>query len=321
MFRIRSITLAAASLSLLLLTAPDSTMAQGEPFAYEFLRVDQSARSAAMAGASMTVPGDPNGIFYNPALLNTIDTVTPVAISGFKHVLDINSGSLAAATKIDGFGSIGGAVSFNSYGSFTRTDRNGNAVGEFGSSDLVLTLGWAESLGEGFSAGLGGEVIFSSIESYSSAGLALNGGIYWADTTARVQAGLALLHLGTQISSFGDRNEPLPLDLKLGVSHQLRGLPLLLALNFSQLLDEHDTFLDHLSSFSIGGEFTLADPLRLRLGYDNRIRQDVSFGGSKGIAGLAAGIGVLIDSYRFDYAFSSLGGLGSQHRVTLNADL
>ncbi len=269
----------------------------------------------------MTVPGDPNGIFYNPALLNTIDSVSPVSISGFKHVLDINSGALSGATRIDRFGAVGGAISFNSYGSFTRTDRNGNAVGEFGSSDIVLTLGWADALGDGFSAGLGGEVIFSSIESYSSTALALNGGLYWADTAARIQAGLSLLHLGTQVSSFGDQNEALPLDLKFGLSHQLRGLPLLLALNFSQLLDDNDAFLDHFSSFSIGGEFTLADPLRLRLGYDNRIRQDVSFGGSKGLAGLAAGVGILIDQYRFDYAFSSLGGLGSQHRVTLNADL
>ena len=305
---------------LLCLMAGDLS-AQREPLVYEFLRVDQSARAAAMAGAFVTVPEDANGIRYNPALLSTIGEKSHVSVSGFKHVLDINSGSLAGATRLDGVGSIGGAISFNSYGSFTRTDRNGNAVGEFGSSDIVLTLGWADSLGEGFSAGVGGEVVFSTIESYSSTALALNGGVYWADTTANVQAGLAILHLGTQVSSFGDQTEDLPLDLTFGVSHQLRGLPLLLAVNFSQLLDETDTFLDHFSSFSIGGEFRFGDPVRFRLGYDNRIRQDVSFGGSKGLSGLSTGIGILFDQYRFDYGFSSLGGLGAQHRVTLNADL
>ena len=204
---------------------------------------------------------------------------------------------------------------------FERTDRNGNQIGEFGSQDLNVTLGWASDLGEGFSAGLGGKIVFSSIDNYSSTALALDGGLFFEDTSSNVQAGLALLHLGGQVSSFGEVTEDLPLDLKLGVSHQLRGLPLLVALNFSRLLDESDDFLKHFSSFSIGGEFTLSDPLRLRLGYNNRIRQDVSFGGSKGLGGLSVGFGAIIEQYRFDYAFNSLAGIGSQHRVTLNASL
>jgi hypothetical protein len=285
------------------------------------LRSDQSARAAAMAGAFVTIGSDPNGIFYNPALLATIDSVSHVSISGFKHVLDINSGSLAAASRLDGFGGVGAAVTFMSYGSFNRTDRNGNMDGTFSSQDIVLALGWGNDLGEGFSAGIGGEVIFSSIETYSSTALALNGGLYFEDTASRVQAGLALMHLGAQVSGFGEQSESLPLDLKLGVSHNLRGLPLLLAVNFSQLLDEKDALLDRFSSFSIGGEFTLSDPLRLRVGYDNRVRQDVSFGGSKGLAGLSAGFGVLVDVYRFDYGFTSLAGIGSQHRITLATEL
>jgi len=317
----------ATLLSLVLLTSGLSALltqtaaAQRAPYVYEMLRSDQSARAAAMAGAFVTVGADPNGFLYNPALLSTIDSVSPVSISGLKHVLDINSGSLAAATRVDGFGGVGAAVTFMSYGSFNRTDRNGNVDGTFSSQDLVLTLGWGNDLGEGFSAGLGGEVIFSSIESYSSTALALNGGLYFEDTASRIQAGLALLHLGTQVSGFGEQNESLPLDLKLGVSHQLRGLPLLLAVNFSQLLDDGETFLDRFSSFSVGGEFTLSDPLRLRIGYDNRVRQDVSFGGSKGLAGLSAGVGILVDAYRFDYGFTSLAGIGSQHRITLATEL
>lgn len=313
--------LLSALLPVLALLSFESMAAQRTPHIHEMLRSDHSARAAAMAGAFVSVPGDPNGIFYNPALLATIDSVSPVSISVFKHVLDINSGSLAAASQIEGVGGVGAALTYTSYGSFNRTDRNGNGDGTFSSQDIVLTLGWGSDLGEGFSAGVGGEVIFSSIESYSSSAVALNGGLYWADTGSRVQAGLSILHLGTQLSGYGEVDESLPLDLRFGVSHQLRGLPLLLAVDFSQLFDEGETALDRFSSFSIGGEFTLADPLRLRLGYDNRVRQDVSFGGSKGLAGLSAGLGLLVSDYRFDYGFTSLSGLGSQHRITLATEL
>lgn len=306
---------------LLVCCAVQNAVAQNKPFVYDFLRNDASARASAMAGAFMTVGDDPVGLFYNPALLSTLDTTAHVSFTGFKHVLDINSGTLVAGGRINGIGTVGGGITFNSYGSFERTDRTGNRLGEFGSQDIAVTLGWASDLGEGFSAGLGGKIIFSAIDDYSSAALALDGGLYFEDTTHDIQAGLALLHLGGQVSTFGEESEELPLDLKFGVSHQLRGLPLLVALNFSRLLDETDDFLSHFSSFSVGGEFRLSNPLRLRLGYNNRIRQDVSFGGSKGLGGLSVGFGVLIDQYRFDYAFNSLAGIGGLHRITLNASL
>ncbi|MCE2503705.1 MAG: PorV/PorQ family protein [Chlorobi bacterium] len=305
----------------LFVTIAQSLLSQSQPFVYDFLRNDYSARSSAMAGAFVTVAGDPNGLNYNPALLNTIDSTTPISFTAFKHLLDINSGSLAGASRFDGIGVLGASISFNTYGSFQRTDRNGNASGEFGSQDLIINVGWGNELGEGFSAGVGGQAIFSSIDEYSSFALALDAGLYFQDTVNNIQAGASLLHLGSQLSSFGEENEELPLDLKIGVSHELRGLPLLLALNFSRMLDESDNFLGHFSSFAIGGEFTISDPLRLRFGYNNRVRQDVTFGGSKGLGGLSAGVGILVDQYRFDYAFNSLAGLGGMHRITLNASL
>lgn len=319
-FRIAMKSLSIIS-ALVFLAVVSDGLGQSRPFVYDFLRNDASARFSAMAGAAVTVSEDANGIFYNPALLSTIDSTTPVSITVFKHLLDINSGSLAGARRFEGIGTIGAGIQFNTYGSFERTDRNGNELGEFGSQDIVFTVGWGNALGEGFSAGVNGKIIYSAIDEYSSAALALDGGLYFADTSANIQAGVALLHLGSQVSSFGEVNEELPLDLKLGVSHRLRGLPLLLALNFSRLLDESDDFLSRFSSFSVGGEFTISDPLRLRLGYNNRIRQDVTFDGSKGLGGLSAGIGILIDQYRFDYAFNSLAGLGGTHRITLNASL
>ena len=307
--------------ALLFATLVQTTLSQSKPFVYDFLRNDYSARSSAMAGAFVTVAKDPNGLYYNPALLNTIGSTSPISFTAFKHLLDINSGSLTGASRFDGVGVLGAGISFNSYGSFERTDRNGNTIGEFGSQDLIFNLGWGNELGEGFSAGIGGKAIFSSIDEHSSFALALDAGLYFEDTTSNIQAGASLLHLGSQLSSFGEETEELPIDLKVGVSHQLRGLPLLLAVNFNRLLDESDDFLGHFSSFAIGGEFTISDPLRLRLGYNNRVRQDVTFGGSKGFGGLSAGLGILVDQYRFDYAFNSLAGLGATHRITLNAEL
>nr|ALS90652.1 outer membrane protein transport protein (OMPP1/FadL/TodX) [uncultured bacterium] len=304
-------------LSILMLGSAQTMKAQ-KAYVYDVLRNEASARSTAMGGAFVTVMNDPAGIFYNPALLVSIDTAQ-ASFTFFKHLLDINSGSATFATNIEDIGHVGAAVSYNDFGTFERRDKNGQEVGEFGSSDIVVLVGWGTTLGEGFSAGLNAKAIFSTIDTYGSSALALDGGLLYSDTASRLQAGLSLLNLGAQLSSFGDSSEPLPLDLKVGVSHQLRGLPLLIALNFTRLLDPTDDFLHRFSSFDIGGEFTISRPLRLRVGYNNRIRQDVPLGSSKGLSGLAAGIGIVVKSYRLDYAFSSFDRIGGQHRVTINA--
>ncbi len=301
----------------LFLLAAGSACAQ-QTNVYDFLHNDASARSAAMGGAFVTIVNDPNGLYYNPATLSTVDS-TQASFTYFKHLLDINSGTATVATTIEGIGHVGFGVSYTSYGSFTRTDKTGQEIGDFGANDIEAVIGWGTELGEGFSAGLNGKAIFSSIDNLSSAALALDGGLFYRDTSIRVQAGLSILNLGAQVSSFGVDNEKLPIDLRVGVSHQLRGLPLLIALNFNRLLDETDNFGDRFSSFSLGGEFTLSKPLRLRIGYNNRVRQDVAFGDSKGLSGFSGGAGIVVKGYRFDYGFNSYDKIGGVHHISVNA--
>ena len=305
------------ALSLVLLVMATTASAQ-KPRVYEFLRNDASARAAAMGGTFATITGDPTGLFYNPALLQTVDS-TQASFTGFKHLLDINSGFAVVGTEIEGIGKVGAGINYNNYGAFQRVDRMGRELGEFGSSDLALSVGWGTELGEGFSAGLAAKFIYSNIDTYSSSALALDGGLLFVDTARRVNAALSLLNLGSQLSTFNDLSEPLPLDLKLGISHTLRGLPLQIGVNFHRLLDSTDNFLARFEEFSVGGEFTVSRPIRLRFGYDHATRRDIAFGESKGLAGFSAGLGVVVKEYRFDYAFNSLARLGSLHHFSITA--
>src|SRR5437870_12236174 len=87
------------------------------PHVYDFLRSGASARAAAMGGTFLTVPNDPTGLYYNPALLKSIDT-TQAAFTFFKHLLDINSGTVTVATDVESIGKVGFGVSYVNYGSF-----------------------------------------------------------------------------------------------------------------------------------------------------------------------------------------------------------
>jgi hypothetical protein len=287
---------------------------------FDFLHNDASARSAAMGGATLTVIDDPTMLHYNPALINTIIS-QQVSFCFFKHLLDINSGTLFYGNNFEGIGKLGAGVNYTNYGSFKRIDKNGVIQGDFGANDLAFTIGYGTYLNDEISVGLSSKLIFSNIDNYSTSAIALDGGLFYQDTLRRLQVGVSILNLGTQLSKINDKSEDLPIDLRVGVSHQLKGLPLFVALNFTRLLDNNDEFFNRFSYFNIGGEFKISNPIRLRFGYNNKVRSDVSFGESKELAGFSGGFGLIIQEYRIDYGFNSFSRLGSLHRISINVKL
>jgi hypothetical protein len=285
---------------------------------YDFLRNDVSARAAGLAGSFFTVSDDPNAFFYNPASLPTI-TGPKGSIGFFKHIMDINSGHLSYAQEFEGVGHFGAGVVFTDYGSFTETDATGSRLGEFGATDVALTVGYGTMIEENLSVGASAKFVYSSLAGYSSTGAALDAGILLRFPEARAAIGASLRNLGAQLGTYGGVNEPLPLDLSIGGSITPKGLPLLLNVAFHRLTDDVDSFGERFSAFTVGGEFTLSSVLQLRLGYDNARRKDLKLGTSVGLAGFSAGIGITVDRYVLDYALSSLGEVGSLHRISIGA--
>jgi hypothetical protein len=287
---------------------------------YDFLRDDVSARAAAMAGSFVSMRNDVNSIFYNPAGLATVEQ--PQASFGyFKHLLDINSGY---ASFTQGFqdGNIGVGVDYINYGQFTQTDELANTLGTFNAGEMAVSLGYAHNLEDNFSYGAAAKFIYSSIAGYSSTAVAADLGLlYYIPGTNPVSLGVSILNMGTQLNPYINTREDLPLDVRIGATIKPQHLPLLLNINIHNLNQQEDTFADRFQSFSIGGEFTLSKPLRFRFGYDNQERQDWKIGTSAGMAGFSLGGGIVLETVQFDYAYTSLGKIGSFNRVTVGVNL
>jgi hypothetical protein len=288
----------------------------GSGTTYDFLRNDVGARAAALAGSFVSVTEDATVLFYNPAALSTLDSPQG-SLGFFKHLLDINSGYLSYSQSIPEVGAVGGGIIFTNYGSFDETDDIGNTLGTFSANDLALVAGFSSLLDENLFYGVNLKFIYSRIAGYSSTGLAGDVGILFRVPDSRVTLGASIRNIGAQLSSYLSTKEDLPLDVAIGASVVPRGLPLLLNLNFHKLNEEVDTFGDRFRAFSIGGEFTLSRVLQLRFGYDNERRKELKIGTSAGLAGFSGGLGITISEYTVDYALSSLGKVGSLHRISL----
>jgi hypothetical protein len=316
MKKVKSVT-AAFALSVILC----STAFSQQQTVYNFLKLDVDARSSAMAGNFVALPNDANAIFYNPAVLAT-GKGTKASVGFFKYLLDINSGNAAYTMKYKDLGYIGAGVRFVNYGSFDKYDENFNQTGTFSANDIALSLGYANQYKERFNYGANVKFIYSSIDEYSSLGAAVDLGFLYYVPETYFGAGISLLNLGTQLSSYYGTREDLPLDLRIGVSKKLDYLPLTFTLGLTNLTDSYDKFYDRFKNIIVGGELTVSDYVTFRIGYSNPQRQNLKTGSSIGIAGFSAGLGIkFMEKYHIDYAFNSMGKIGSTHRFNIGFDL
>lgn len=287
---------------------------------YEFLRLDMSARAAALGGSFISYYNDADIIFYNPAGLKLTEG-SPISFSFTKHLMDINMASLSYSREIQDVGRFGAAVQYINYGSFDKADEFGNRDGEFGAGEIALLLGYAGEIQENFYYGANAKVIYSSIADRSSSAVAMDLGLHYSIPSQQINIAFVILNLGTQISKYISTREDIPLNVAIGISKRLENLPVRLSLNFNKLNEKRDEFTQRFKAFTAGAEFYLSKVLSLRFGYDNEKRSELKVGTTAGIAGFNAGLGVNISEYRFDYGYSSLGTIGGLHRISLTTEL
>jgi hypothetical protein len=285
---------------------------------YNFLKLDIGARAAALGGSFITGTNDVNTIFYNPAALSTL-TEKQAAIGFFKYLLDINSGNIAFSQRFKDAGYFGAGIRYINYGSFEGYDEQSVNFGTFGANEIALSLGYSNMYENNFHYGVNLKLIYSNIDEYTSTALAADIGFLYTIKETNWDFGLSLLNAGFQLSEYVSTKEDLPLDLTVGFAKKLEHLPLRVYFEFADLTASVNNFSDRLKNLSVGGEFDFSENVKFRIGYNNAQRQNLETGSSLGIAGFSTGLGVkFAENYTLDYAFNSLGNIGTTNRLDLS---
>ncbi len=284
---------------------------------YDFLKLDPSPRSAALAGSFVANNDDPNVIFYNPAGLMLLEG-SPVSFSYLNHLADISYASLSGSHVIEGIGRFAAGIQYINYGDFTRRDDMGNDLGDFGAGDLALTIGYTNKLEENFYYGVNIKFIYTSIEDQSSTAFATDWGLQYNMPESGWSFGLSILNVGTQMSSYFDNKEDLPLDVRVGFIKDLAYTPFKIFFSFNRLNEDTDNFSERFKNVSVGSEIKISKVIKFRFGYDNDKRKDWKITNSSGLAGVSLGVGINVDKYKVDYSFTSMGAIGSLHRFGIS---
>lgn len=296
---------------------------------FRFLRLEPSARAAAMGGAFSSVYGDDvNALFYNPAALNE-DMHGGLALSYLNHLAGLNAGFLAYSRTVAGLGSFGLGVRYLNYGDIERADADGARTGDtFRAGDLALTLGGARALSDRLRYGVNAHFVTSGIDTYRSSAVALDAGLLFALPSQQLIASASIHHVGVTLNSFGETRDELPVDVRVSVSKRLRYVPLMLSITGYNLHDVGNVPVENASAVSqvlyhiaVGGEFELGSALRLRAGYNHRRHDELRTKARLDTAGLSLGGGLQIRDFQFDYAFNSWLQDGNLHQFTVRTTL
>ena len=285
--------------------------------AFSFLKIGVGARPLSLGGAFVSVANDASALYWNPAGISQLQS-QQLTLSYVNYLLDMHSGFLGYVRPRGNGVFMGAALNYFSYGEFQRTtveDPTGSELGTFGAQDLSLGISGAYMMSDELSLGATAKVIYSKLEDYSSDAYALDlGGLYLLPN-GRTRVGMVVQNLGFQRQGYAsDHKDGLAPILRAGASHQLIGLPLLVAMDAYKPMDHH-------FNVNFGGELHPAESLYLRLGWSS-LGLDQQVGTNRdNLAGFSGGIGVKWKQYYLDYAYSSLAELGAVHRATLNLDL
>lgn len=292
---------------------------------YQFLNLISSPRQAALGGKVITnVDYDVTQGIYNPATIN-VDMDKQLAFNYVNHLGDIRYGTAAYAYTVDRrTQTFHAGVTYVNYGNFDGYDEYGNSTGSFTGNEVALSFGYAFQIGfSDFYAGANIKLISSRLEQYSSFGGAIDLGLIYINSYLDFNAAIVIRNIGTQFSTYAGLNEPLPLEIDLGLSQRLQNVPIRWHLTFENLqqwpistsnparattdLNGNQTqekvgFLSELIRHTIIGlELFPRRGFNLRIGYSFRRAEELRIEELRNFSGLSFGIGLKFNTLRFSY--------------------
>lgn len=270
----------------------------------DFLRIDPSAKTAAMSGAYAGCASDINSIYYNPAGLINIKDKT-LTLSHFANFSDTNFENLGGAMPF-GPGVAGVSLLVDYTFDFPHYNEWGQVIGNVDAYDAVLGISYAYPVSSLLSAGMTIKGFYSSLAGYDKSGFAFDAGLLVKlGSSPDTFGGVMIQNVGTQ-DAYIEVADPLPMNLKVGLSTSFKPSDfavVLLCVDVNRLLTK-----DEMPTLDIGAEVVIGGAFAVRAGYG--LRHD------KG--NLALGVGINMEKVRFSYAFQPFDELGACHRISLD---
>ncbi len=281
--------------------------AQESQTAYNFLRLPQSAHTAALGGDIITVVEDDlSMLFANPALLSSVSDKT-IQLG----VMSYMEGSLMAGAAfnrtINEKASWAVSAQYMHYGTMKEVDEYNVQTGEFSAKDIALNGTFSYQLGQHLVGGITAKVINSYIGQFNSLAVGVDMGLNYYLPDGEWSLSAVVKNLGGELDAYEEEYAKLPVDVQVGISKRLVGSPLRLSVAMVDLNHWGYKFINH---FVVGMDVILSPQIYLAAGYNFRRANEmkiINTGDEKGSshgAGLSLGAGVLLDRFKLNLSYA-----------------
>ncbi|WP_285268813.1 type IX secretion system protein PorQ [Kaistella rhinocerotis] len=300
---------------------------------YPFLNLPFSARQAALGGDAVSIRDyDVSFAGVNPAVMN-IEQDEMLAINYASYLADSKYGTFTYARDLHEAHLISLSARYMDYGRMPRTDESANIDGEFGAMDASVGVGYAYQFDEDWTIGGSANFVTSKIDTYASMAVVGNAGVTYHNRKSNETVALVFRNFGYQFKTFNGLREKVAFRVDLGYTRILDEFPLAFTItahdlqqfnisqdynNNGQPISWQRKFADH---FSLGAELFPQQAFNIRLGYNIRRGNELAVLDQRSFAGLSAGFGIKISSFRFDYAHVRYHNASNTNMFGLTLDL
>jgi len=317
-----------------------SLCAQSGDNVYQFLNVPVSVSASGIGGNSVSsVEKDLNLTFHNPAILST-EMNNEAEVGYMRYMADINVGSVAYAHKINDRSIWMAGVRYVDYGSMLWTTAEDIVLGNTYAQDLALTGTYSWMLSENWRAGGNVSAIYSVLDEYTSAAIAVDLGVYYNNSAQLLSAGFVIKNIGSQIVSYDETYEKMPWDVQFGITKKLAHAPFRFTLTAQDLTSsrlsylaekEETTSTSHSDSDSffgnvfkhvlLGVEFVPSDNFLVSLGYNYRRVSELEINQRTSFGGFTAGFAMRVKNMRVGASYAKYHVAGSSLQMTLGMNM
>ncbi len=317
----------------------------GGRYTYQFLNLTTSPRMAALGGKVITnYDYDPTQALVNPASINP-EMDNQLSVNYVNYIGDVNYGSAAYAYSWDRRTQvIHAGVTYVNYGTFEGYDEQGNETNSFSGGEVALSVGHARNIAfTDFHIGGNIKFISSTLEQYSSFGVAVDIGMMYVYKDWDLNISGVARNIGTQITSYDEIYEPLPFELIFGISQTFENIPIRWHLTFENMQiwnvafsnpnreetdlegnveEENINFIDNVFRHTIVGIELFPDKgFNIRLGYNFRRGEELRIVEKRAFAGISAGFSMKLNKLRLSYTYSKFSVAAATSYFGLNIDL
>ncbi len=298
----------------------------------KFLSVPVGARNAAMGDAISALSNNSESVFFNPAGISEVKENYDFSLGYNNWIADIKHHYLSFVYNTEKLGAFCISALYIDYGTIEGTIRSDIdpkgyiETGNFSPKSFSVGVSYSKAINEKFSFGVTAKFVRQDFGagyigvgktteevarvSHALGMLALDVGTIYKTGFKDLRIALAITNISAE-GTFIRESTPLPFTLTLSVGANLFKSFEIKTNDELNLAIEVQHPRDYSERTHWGLEYVYNSLIAMRVGYKTNYDEN----------NLSAGLGILWNGYRVDYAYNPFGRLTAVHRVSLGFQL